>query len=126
MSVKKEDPRSFLIPFSFETGITYNALADLGVAISMMPLLMCTKIGMGLLSCTNVVVQVADGSSKRPLEIAENVLLLFTGVNWERTDICLKKRMPRELRKEPKIKSTQGLKIGKFKFPTDFMVLNMP
>jgi len=126
MPVKKGDPGSFLIPCSFETGITYNALANLGVVISVMPLSMCTKVGIGLLSCTNLMVQVADGSCKRPLEIAENVLLLFTGVNWERTDICLKKRMPRELRKEPKIKSTQGLKIGKFKFPTDFMVLNMP
>ena len=33
MPVKQGDPGSFLIPCSFETGITYNALADLGAAI---------------------------------------------------------------------------------------------
>ena len=73
MPVKQEDPGSFLIPCSFETGITYNALADLGAAISVMPLLMCTKVGIELLSRTNLMVQVADGSCKRPLGIAEDV-----------------------------------------------------
>ena len=73
MPVKQGDPGSFIIPCSFETGITYNGLADLGAAISVMPLSMCTKVGIELLSCTNLVVQVVDGSCKRPLEIVEDV-----------------------------------------------------
>ena len=71
--IKQGDPGSFLIPCSFETGITYNALADLGAATSVMPLSMCTKVGIELLSCKNMVVQVVDGSCNRPFGIAEDV-----------------------------------------------------
>ena len=38
-----------------------------------MHLSMCTKVGIELVSCTNLVVQVADGSCKRPLGITEDV-----------------------------------------------------
>ena len=70
---KKRSLGSFLIPCSFETGITYNTLVDLGAAISVMPLSMRTKVGIELLTCTNLVIQVADGSCKRPLRIVEDV-----------------------------------------------------
>ena len=56
MPMKQGDPESFLIPCSLETGITYNALAYLGAAISVRLLSMCTKVGIGLLSCTNLLV----------------------------------------------------------------------
>ncbi|GJZ59430.1 hypothetical protein Tco_0615246 [Tanacetum coccineum] len=68
-----------------------NALADLGASISVMPLSMYKRLGIGKLEPINMVIEMADNTKCTPKGIVENLLI----------------------------------KIDKFIFPVDFVILDM-
>ncbi|KAK9697364.1 hypothetical protein RND81_08G033000 [Saponaria officinalis] len=70
---KLKDPGSFSIPCTIGTHTISNALCDLGASVSVLPYSICKKLGLGELKCTNVTLQMADRSLKRPLGILEDV-----------------------------------------------------
>ncbi|GKB27186.1 reverse transcriptase domain-containing protein [Tanacetum coccineum] len=88
---KLGDPRSFLIPCNFNKTFSYNALADLGASINLMPYSLYAKLSHKTLKPTKMSVRLADRSFQYPAGIAENMLI----------------------------------KVGKFIFPTDFVILKM-
>ncbi|GJW13416.1 integrase, catalytic region, zinc finger, CCHC-type containing protein [Tanacetum coccineum] len=53
----------------------YNALADLGASVSVMPLLTYLNLGLGELAYTKLTVELADRIVKHPKGITENVLV---------------------------------------------------
>ncbi|GJZ50523.1 DNA damage-inducible protein 1-like protein [Tanacetum coccineum] len=71
--------------------LQYNALADLGASISVMPFSMFKRLGIGNLRPVNMVIEMADRSMQSPKGIVENVLV----------------------------------KIHKFIFPVDFVILDI-
>ncbi|GJV01843.1 zinc knuckle CX2CX4HX4C containing protein [Tanacetum coccineum] len=68
-----------------------NALANLGASISVMPLSMYKRLGIGKLEPINMVIEMADNTKCTPKGIVENLLI----------------------------------KINKFIFPVDFVILDM-
>ncbi|GJZ18833.1 hypothetical protein Tco_0555423 [Tanacetum coccineum] len=89
---KEKDPGSFTLPCFINDFCFDNALVDLGVSVSVMPLSAYLNLGLSELAHTRLTVELADRTVKYPKEIAENVLV----------------------------------GIGKFTFPIDFIVLDMP
>ncbi|GKC36517.1 retrovirus-related pol polyprotein from transposon TNT 1-94 [Tanacetum coccineum] len=89
---KEKDPGSFTLPCYINNVCFDHALADLGASISVMPLLTYLDLGLGELTHTKLIVELADRTVKYPKGIAENVLV----------------------------------GIGKFVFPVDFIILDMP
>ncbi|GJR97029.1 hypothetical protein Tco_0269203 [Tanacetum coccineum] len=59
---KEQDPRSFILPCSIGRLDLNNALADLGVSISIMPFSMYKCLGMGKLKPINMVIKMADNT----------------------------------------------------------------
>ncbi|GJT52317.1 zinc knuckle CX2CX4HX4C containing protein [Tanacetum coccineum] len=88
---KEQDPESFILPCSIGKLDFSNALADLGASISIMPLSMYKRLGIGILKPINMVIEMADNIKCTPKRIVENLLI----------------------------------KINKFIFPVDFVILNM-
>ncbi|GKB84511.1 zinc knuckle CX2CX4HX4C containing protein [Tanacetum coccineum] len=88
---KEQDPGSFILPCSIGKLDFNNALADLGASISVMPLSMYKRLGIGKLKPINMVIKMADNTKCTPKGIVENLLI----------------------------------KIDKFIFPVDFVILDM-
>ncbi|GJU32185.1 zinc knuckle CX2CX4HX4C containing protein [Tanacetum coccineum] len=88
---KEQDPGSFILPCSIGKLDFNNALADLGASISVMPLSMYKRLGIGKLEPINMVIEMADNTKCTPKGIVENLLI----------------------------------KIDKFIFPVDFVILDM-
>ncbi|GJR19540.1 zinc knuckle CX2CX4HX4C containing protein [Tanacetum coccineum] len=88
---KEQDPGSFILHCSIGKLDFNNALADLGASISVMPLSMYKRLGIGKLEPINIVIEMADNTKCTPKGIVENLLI----------------------------------KIVKFMFPVDFVILNM-
>ncbi|GJU88011.1 hypothetical protein Tco_1300434 [Tanacetum coccineum] len=88
---KEQDPGSFILPCSIGKLDFNNALADLGASISVMPLSMYKRLGIGKLKPINMVIKMADNTKCTPKGIVENLLI----------------------------------KIDKFIFPIDFVILDM-
>ncbi|GJU67779.1 reverse transcriptase domain-containing protein [Tanacetum coccineum] len=88
---KEQDPGSFILPCSIGRLDFNNALAYLGASISIMPLSMYNRLGMGKLEPINMVIEMADNTNCNPKGIAENLLV----------------------------------KIDKFIFQVDFVILDM-
>ena len=88
---KLRDPGSFTIPCALGDSFFDKALCDLGASINLMPLSIFRKLGLGEVKETNMSLQLADRSIKRPKGIVEDILL----------------------------------KVDKFIFPVDFVVLDM-
>ncbi|GKA70909.1 reverse transcriptase domain-containing protein [Tanacetum coccineum] len=88
---KEQDPRSFILPCSLGKLDFNNALADLGASISIMPLSMYKRLGIGKLKPINMVIKMADNTKCTPEGIVEILLI----------------------------------KIDKFIFPADFIILDM-
>ncbi|XP_031253758.1 uncharacterized protein LOC116111755 [Pistacia vera] len=88
---KLRDPGSFTIPCALGDSFFDKALSDLGASINLMPLSIFRKLGLGEVKETNMSLQLADRSTKRPKGIVEDILL----------------------------------KVEKFIFPVDFVVLDM-
>ena len=70
---KLGDLGSFTIPCSIYKKFTCEALADLGVAINLMPLSICRKVRIKELNATWLLVQRADSSCNAPIGIVEDV-----------------------------------------------------
>ncbi|GJU50344.1 zinc knuckle CX2CX4HX4C containing protein [Tanacetum coccineum] len=88
---KEQDPGSFILPCSLGKLDFNDALADLGASISIMPLSMYKRLGIGKLEPINMVIEMADNTKCTPEGIVENLLI----------------------------------KIDKFIFPIDFVILDM-
>ncbi|GJW17371.1 putative reverse transcriptase domain-containing protein [Tanacetum coccineum] len=89
---KEKDPGSFTLPCFINNVCFDNALADLGVNVSVMPLSTYLNLRLGELAHTKLTVELADRTVKYLKGIAENMLV----------------------------------GIGKFVFPVDFIILDMP
>ncbi|GJV57114.1 reverse transcriptase domain-containing protein [Tanacetum coccineum] len=72
---KLGDPGSFLIPCNFNKTFSYNALADLGASINLMPYSLYAKLSLETLKPTKISVRLADISFQYPVGIAENMLV---------------------------------------------------
>ncbi|KAG9450380.1 hypothetical protein H6P81_010345 [Aristolochia fimbriata] len=91
LPTKLKDPGSFTIPCEFGSFKFNKVLCDLGASIKLMPLSICRKLNLGELNETNIMLQFADRSTKKPNGLIEDVLV----------------------------------RIGKFIYPCDFVVLDM-
>ncbi|KAG9458327.1 hypothetical protein H6P81_002835 [Aristolochia fimbriata] len=91
LPTKLKDPGSFTIPCEFGNFKFNKVLCDLGASINLMPLSICRKLNFGELKETNIMLQFADRSTKKPNGLIEDVLV----------------------------------RIGKFIYPCDFVVLDM-
>nr|GEU57050.1 hypothetical protein [Tanacetum cinerariifolium] len=60
---KEQDPESLSLPCSIRK-LTFNALADLGASISVMPLLMFKRLGIGGLKPINMTIEMVDRTQK--------------------------------------------------------------
>ncbi|XP_058725613.1 uncharacterized protein LOC131596895 [Vicia villosa] len=90
--VKKKDRGSVTIPCTIGDRSFKKALIDLGASVSLMPLSIYKRLGIGKVQDTRMTLQFADQSVKRPYGVVEDVLV----------------------------------KIDKFVFPVDFVILEMP
>ncbi|XP_073224795.1 uncharacterized protein [Cicer arietinum] len=91
LSSKLKDPGSFSIPCAIGNRTFGKALCDLGASVSLMPLSIYKKLGIGKVKDTQLMLQFADRSMKHPYGVVEDVLV----------------------------------KVDKFIFPVDFVVLDM-
>ncbi|GJU59653.1 reverse transcriptase domain-containing protein [Tanacetum coccineum] len=89
---KEKDPWSFTLPCFIHNICFDKALVDLGASVGVMPFSTYTNLGLGILSHTELNIELADRTIKQPRGIAENVLV----------------------------------RIGKFIFPIDFIILYIP
>ncbi|GJR97474.1 putative reverse transcriptase domain-containing protein [Tanacetum coccineum] len=72
---KEKDPGSFTLPCYINNVCFDNALADLGASVSVMPLSTYLNLGLGELSHTKLIVELADRTVKYPKGTAKNVLV---------------------------------------------------
>ena len=72
---KEQDPESFILPCSLGKLDFNNALADLGASISVMPLSMYKRLGIGKLEPINMVIEMADNTKCTPEGIVKNLLI---------------------------------------------------
>ncbi|GJV20874.1 gag-pol polyprotein [Tanacetum coccineum] len=75
LPTKEKDPGSFTLPCIINNLCFNKALTDLGASISVMPFSTYTKLGLGELAPTKLIVELADRTVKRPKGIAKNVLV---------------------------------------------------
>ncbi|GJU16419.1 ribonuclease H-like domain, reverse transcriptase, RNA-dependent DNA polymerase [Tanacetum coccineum] len=92
LPTKEKDPGSFTLPCIINNLCFKKSLADLGVSVSVMPFSTYTKLELGELAPSKLIVELGDRTVKCPKGIAENVLV----------------------------------RIDKFVYPVDFVVLDMP
>jgi hypothetical protein len=90
--VKKKDQGSITIPCTIGDRSFKKALIDLGASVSIMPLSIYKRSGIGKVQDTRMTLQFADHFVKRPYGVVEDVLV----------------------------------KIDKFVFPVDFVILELP
>ncbi|XP_050877209.1 uncharacterized protein LOC127080968 [Lathyrus oleraceus] len=90
--VKKKDRGSVTIPCTIGDRSFKKALIDLGASVSLIPLSIYKRLGIGKVQDTRMTLQFDDHSVKRPYGVVEDVLV----------------------------------KIDKFVFPVDFVILEMP
>nr|GEX54695.1 reverse transcriptase domain-containing protein [Tanacetum cinerariifolium] len=72
---KLEDLGKFLIPCNFLEIVECLALADLGATINLMPLSIWRKFSLPELTPTQMILELADRSTTRPTDIAEDVFV---------------------------------------------------
>ena len=72
---KLKDPGSFTIPCTIGGSTFERALCDLGASINLMPLLVFQKLGLGEVTPTTILLQMADRSLTYPRGIIEDVLV---------------------------------------------------
>ncbi|GJU16954.1 mitochondrial proton/calcium exchanger protein-like protein isoform X1 [Tanacetum coccineum] len=72
---KEKDPGSFTLPCNINNICFDNALANLGASVSVMSLSTYLNLGLGKLSHTKLIVELADKTVKYPKGIVENVLV---------------------------------------------------
>ncbi|GKA07492.1 hypothetical protein Tco_0686716 [Tanacetum coccineum] len=72
---KEQDPGSFILLCSIGKLDFNNALANLGASISVMPLSMYKRLGIGKLKPINMVIEMVDNTKCTPNGIVENLLI---------------------------------------------------
>nr|GEZ03373.1 DNA-directed DNA polymerase [Tanacetum cinerariifolium] len=72
---KLGDPGKFLIPCNFPEIVKCLALADLGAIINLMPLFIWRNLSLLELTPTQMILELADWSTTRPTDIAEDVFV---------------------------------------------------
>ncbi|GJU89943.1 hypothetical protein Tco_1302366 [Tanacetum coccineum] len=72
---KEKDTGSFTLPCFINNVCFDNTLFDLGVSVSVMPLLTYLNLGLGELAHTKLTVELVDRTVKYPKGIAKNILL---------------------------------------------------
>ncbi|GJZ13537.1 reverse transcriptase domain-containing protein [Tanacetum coccineum] len=72
---KLGDPGKFLIPCNFPEIVECLALDDLGASINLMPLSIWRKLSHPKLTPTQMILELADRSTTRPIDIAEDVFV---------------------------------------------------
>ena len=72
---KKEDPGAFTIPCTVGSLHFAKALCDLGASLSLMPLSIYKKLGLGDPKSTTMWLLMADRAVKRPIGILHDVLV---------------------------------------------------
>ncbi|GKB69943.1 putative reverse transcriptase domain-containing protein [Tanacetum coccineum] len=72
---KEKDTGSFTLPCFINDFCFDNALVDLGSSVSVMPLSTYLNLGLGKLTHTRLIVELADRTVKYPKGITENVLV---------------------------------------------------
>ncbi|XP_050918377.1 uncharacterized protein LOC127135788 [Lathyrus oleraceus] len=92
IAIKKEDRGAVTIPCTIGDRSFNKAFIDLGASVSLMPLSIYKKLGIGAVQDTRMTLQFTDHSVKKPYGIVKDVLV----------------------------------KIDKFIFPVDFVILEMP
>ena len=75
MPTKFNDPGMVTVPCRIGTTDFNHAMLDLGAAINVFPYSLCMQLGLGPLNETDILVQLADGSTIRPRGVVENVLV---------------------------------------------------
>ncbi|XP_050897326.1 uncharacterized protein LOC127104167 [Lathyrus oleraceus] len=90
--IKKKDRGVMTIPCTIGDRSFNKALINLGASVSLMPLYIYKKLGIGVVQDTRVTLQFIDHLVKKPYGIVEGILV----------------------------------KIDKFVFPMDFVILEMP
>ena len=63
---KLSDPGSFTPPCELGENQVSNALCDLGASINLIPLSLCRKLNLGGIKETNIMLQMADRTMKKP------------------------------------------------------------
>ncbi|CAM8915699.1 unnamed protein product [Rhodiola kirilowii] len=71
--LKMKDPGRFTIPCSIGAVSFEHPLADLGASVSVMPLATFYKLGLEGMKATKMVMQLADGTTRNPKGLIENV-----------------------------------------------------
>jgi len=64
---KLKDPVSFSIPCTIGSDRIERALCDIGASVSVMPYSISKKLNLGDLKLTNITLQMADRSIRRPV-----------------------------------------------------------
>ena len=72
---KLGDPGSFTLPCELEDKKILNALCDLGASINLIPLSLCRKFNLGKIRKSNMRLQMADKTMKKPVGIVDDVLV---------------------------------------------------
>ncbi|GKE21983.1 hypothetical protein Tco_1433495 [Tanacetum coccineum] len=123
---KEKDPWSFTLPCFIHNICFDKALIDLGASVSVMPFSTYTNLGLGILSHTRLTIELVDRTIKQPRGIAFSLLTTNLGLG-----ILSHTRLTIELA-DRTIKQPRGIaenvlvRIGKFIFPIDFILLDIP
>ncbi|KAL3537677.1 hypothetical protein ACH5RR_001043 [Cinchona calisaya] len=72
---KLKDPGSFMIPVNVGGKKWHRSLCDLGASINIMPKAIYDKLGINNVKPTNITLQLADLSERKPYGLLENVLV---------------------------------------------------
>ncbi|GJT90438.1 zinc finger, CCHC-type containing protein [Tanacetum coccineum] len=126
LPTKEKDPGSFTLHYNIGNLCFNKALVDLGANVSVMPFSSYTKLGLGELAPTKLIVELADRTVKHPKGITENVLVGINKKNFPVVFIILD--MPEDI-KTPLILgrpflSTAYAKIDMFKRKITLRVRN--
>ncbi|GKA90961.1 zinc finger, CCHC-type containing protein [Tanacetum coccineum] len=110
LPAKEKYPRSFTLPCYINNLCFNKALADLGASVSVMPLSTYSNLGLGELAPTKLIVELDDGTVKRPKEMHEDIkdpvdpgknhylsTLLHPKINVERMKLDLEARLMGEV-----------------------------
>ncbi|XP_031127615.1 uncharacterized protein LOC116029710 [Ipomoea triloba] len=74
---KLQDPGSFAIPCIVGGFVVSHALCDLGASVSLIPYSLCKWLNLGEPKPTNMTLQMADRSIKRPVGVLEDVPVMI-------------------------------------------------
>nr|GFA49415.1 reverse transcriptase domain-containing protein [Tanacetum cinerariifolium] len=113
---KLGDPGHFLIPCDFTGLDNCLALADLGASINLMPLSIWKKLRLPTLNDTKMVLELADRTISKPTGKLRLPTLNDTKMVLELVD--------RTISKPTGVAENVFVKVGKFYFPADFVILD--